>query len=97
MIREVITVLLPLLLPAVTFFLWVRLRNAYIRHNGGEVPPVERGVWFWLALAGGVLLLVWLALSALLAPGGRPGDAYVPPMLIDGKIVPGHSEPRVPR
>lgn len=94
MVREILSVLLPLLLPTATFFAWVSLRNAYIRHHGGDVPPVERGVWFWLALSGGVLVLLTLAVSALLAPGGTPEDRYIPPAVIDGKIVPGHFEKR---
>lgn len=92
MLRELVTVLLPLLFPTVTFVLWIKARNAYIRHHGGDVPPVERGVWFWLALSGGVLVLLSLGASALLAPAGKPSDQYVPPVFRDGKIVPGHFE-----
>lgn len=94
MLREILSVMLPLLLPTVTFFLWVWGRNAYIRHHGGDVPPVERGVWFWLALSGGVLVLLTLGVSAALSPGGQPDDLYVPPAVIDGKIVPGHFDKR---
>jgi hypothetical protein len=90
MARILLNYVLPLVAPALVFIVWTWARGAYIRSHGGQPPAIEDGPWFWLALAGGVLLLAVLAGSAMLTEGGRPGDTYVPPTVIDGKIVPGH-------
>ncbi len=93
MVRILLTYVLPLVAPALVFVLWTWARATYIRSHGGQPPAIEDGPWFWLTLAGGLLLLATLAGTALLTEGGKPGDKYVPPRVIDGKVVPGHHEP----
>jgi hypothetical protein len=80
--------------PTVFFLLWVWLRNRYLVTHNGDSPPIERGVWFWLVLSGGILSLIVFAITALVSPAGSPDDLYVPPQEVDGKIVPGHFESR---
>lgn len=92
MVRILLTYVLPLLAPALVFILWTWARAAYVRSHGGQPPAIEDGPWFWLALSGGLLLLLTLGASALLTESGRPGDTYVPPQVIDGKVVPGRHE-----
>lgn len=89
MLRIVLTYLLPFLAPATLFVVWVWLRARYVERHGGEPPEIEKGVWFWLFLAGGILVLITMGVTAFVTSGGRPGDVYVPPKVIDGKVVPG--------
>lgn len=92
MVRILLIYILPFLAPAMVFVLWTWARAGYIRSHGGKPPAIEDGPWFWLTLAGGVLVLLTLGATALLTESGRPGDVYVPPTVIDGKVVPGRHE-----
>lgn len=94
MIRLLLSTLIPLLAPTVFFFVWIWIRNRYVLDHDGKAPPVERGVWFWLLILGGVLVLAVFAVSALTGPSGAPDDRYVPPVEKDGVIIPGHFEKR---
>lgn len=89
MLRLILTAALPLLAPALVFLAWVWLRGRYVTRHGGQAPVIETSTWFWLAAAGLVLALGVLAVTAVLEPGGTPGQEYRPPVLIDGRIVPG--------
>lgn len=89
MLRVILTYLLPFLLPAIVFIVWTWLRARYIERHGGEPPRFEQGPWFWLFLAGGVLTLASIVATVLLQEGGKPGDTYIAPRVIDGEVVPG--------
>lgn len=82
MIRILLTYIVPLLLPAVLYFLWLRFSgNAQPR----QVP------WSWLAIAGVVLVAIVLAGLALL--GGTPDGVYEPAHMENGVLVPGRIRP----
>jgi Family of unknown function (DUF6111) len=71
------------LAPFAAFALWRRL------NPGAEPSP---GV-VWLALAGLGLALagaVWYGLEVSMGPG----TVYVPARVEDGRLIPGHTEPR---
>lgn len=87
MLRILLTIVLPILLPFAAFALYL----LYARRRavaGGEQPPGwATAPWPWLGLAG--LALVILALLLLLNSGSvEPGVEVVPPHLEDGRIVP---------
>ena len=82
MIRILLTYIAPLILPAVLYFLWLRMA-------GGEQD--RKVPWSWLVIAGVILVAIVLVGLALL-DGTRDG-VYVPPHMENGKIVPGHVEP----
>jgi len=84
MIRILLTYIVPLLLPAVLYFIWLRLAPVT---QPREVP------WSWLAGAG--VLLVAIVLAGLALLGGTPDGVYEPAHLEDGKVVPGrfHTNP----
>ncbi len=87
--RQVLSILLPLLLPTAAYVLYVHFMR---RRAGTGAGPEWRDVpWTWLAVAGGVLAAVVFAAYALLG-GAEPGATYKPPRLIDGKIEPGAFE-----
>jgi hypothetical protein len=84
--RQITEVVLPLVLPTLIYFGWV----LYMRSRGAiETPEMP---WAWLAVAGGLLLGVTFLALALFG-GAAPADVYVPPAIVDGKVVPGHFEP----
>ena len=80
----IIRLLVLLLLPIILFLIWRRFR----RGEGETAGPIDYGL---LGLA--VAILVGLGVMAM-TQGGDPGDEYVPPRVIDGKVVPGHIAPR---
>lgn len=83
MLRVLIFYVLPLLLPALLYLLWVILTQ-------GRPQPewLRQAPWGWLGLTGVVLLVVSMTVWALVG-GEPPGGKYQPPQLKDGEIVPG--------
>jgi Family of unknown function (DUF6111) len=89
MLRVVLTIALPLLLPTGLYMLWILALR----------PQEERGApgwaglpWAWLAGAGALLLAVVL-LVVTVGFGTAQRGAYVPPRYRNGHIIPGHIEP----
>ncbi len=72
------------LVPLAAFLMW---RQLAARTTG--LP-----IWLLGLMAGALgvagATLVWFALHE----GAPPGSVYVPPHVVNGRIVPGHSEPR---
>ncbi len=95
MSRILITYIIPFLLPAAVYAAWVWYRTGYVAERGGEAPRLERGPWPLLLFLGAVSALVVLSATALIR-GGSPDDIYVPPHLENGKLIPGHLEPKKP-
>jgi hypothetical protein len=92
MIRLLLTVILPLLLPTALYLLWaIAMRRAAA--SGDILRDLP---WPWLASAGLVLLVGALVLATQRIGGGEKG-VYVAPVAVDGRIVPGHFEPAPPR
>ena len=92
MARILLTYLIPFLLPVAVWFAW---------HKFFAKPPAPGEVtgayphqapWHWLGLAGLLLMAATLGTLAMFS-GGRPGEVYHPPEIIDGKIVPGRHVP----
>jgi hypothetical protein len=92
MSRIVFTYIVPFLLPATAYALWVWYRTRYVAQHGGEAPKLEQGPWPLLLFLGAVLALGVLGTTALTG-GGDPNSTYVPPHLEGGQLVPGHLEP----
>jgi len=93
MIRALLTIILPLLLPTGLYLLWaIAMRRA----AAAGIGDVLRGLpWPWLGAVGVVLLAGVLALLSLGFGSGERG-IYVAPHAVDGKIIPGHIEPVAP-
>ena len=85
--RIFLSYVLPLLLPTLVFLGWAWLMR-HQRAKGGH-EWWQEGPWFWLVVAGFVLMLGVLGVTAFWDTG-RPGQTYVPPVLENGKVVPGH-------
>lgn len=93
MSRIVLTYIIPFLMPAAVYAAWVWYRTRYADRHGGEVPQLEQGPWPLLLFSGAVFAFVVLGATALLS-GGSPDETYVPPYVENGKMVPGHLEPK---
>jgi len=92
-IRILLTVLLPMALPATVYFLWFanEHRKAAAAGEPEKVPRLGDVPWFVLASAGIAITAVVLLASTLYS-GDEPGATYVPPHLEDGRVVPGTSK-----
>ena len=82
MLRVVLTIVLPLLLPTFVYLLWMWI----VRRHRAALP------WIWLAGAG-VVLLAAVLLIVTVGFGTTAEGVYVPPRWEKGRIVPGHVEP----
>jgi hypothetical protein len=77
-----------LFLPAIVYGAYVYL----MRRSTGADKPLDEAPIFWLFGVGVVLMLGALIYFVQFSGGGKPGQAYYPPVYKDGKIIPGHFE-----
>ena len=101
MLRVFFTIVLPLVLPTALYLVWVRLSHSP-RAEGSQQESERGGTvrwtalpWVWLAAAGALLLALTLFVVTVHFGSSQPGT-YVPPHSEDGRIVPGHIEPKQP-
>ena len=90
MLRVLLTIVLPLLLPTALYLLWATaLRPG--RRNGAAVW----GALPWIWLAGMGVALLGIVLFVVTVHFGAPQEGvYVPPRWENGEIVPGHMQPK---
>jgi hypothetical protein len=89
MLRVLLTVVLPLLLPTAIYVAWVVFTSRSENHEKvriGTLPLV------WLAFAG-VILLALVLVTVTVHFGEPVSGRYVPPRYENGRVVPPHLEP----
>lgn len=87
--REILTLVVPLLLPTVIYVIWL----SAARSSGANGAVAWRKLpWVWLALSGVGFAAVVLFVVTVGFGTTTPG-VYVPPHIENGRIVPGHVEP----
>ena len=86
MIRIVLENLLLFFLPTLAYVAYRLLMSSTAGRKG---PGIDDAPFFLLFAAGAAVVIASLAFFASHS-GGRPGEAYAPPVMRDGKIVPGH-------
>ncbi|WP_374441753.1 DUF6111 family protein [Stella sp.] len=91
MTRILLTIVLPLLAPAILYAAWFLLarRSAAARAADPDAPP-PRVPWMALFLSGAALAaasLLWIAATG----GDAPWGDHRPPAFRDGAVVPGGS------
>ena len=92
MLRVLLTIVLPLLLPTALYLAWIRTTQW---ENEGSVR--WRALpWLWLVGTGTLLLILVLFVINVHFGNPEPG-VYVPPRWENGHIVPGHIEPQPQR
>jgi len=89
MLRVLLTIVLPLLLPTALYLFWATT----LRPARNEAIFWWALPWLWLAGAGVALLAIVLLIVTV--HFGTPQEGiYVPPRWENGHIVPGHMEPK---
>jgi hypothetical protein len=89
MLRVLLTIVLPLLLPSAIYMAWIAFAS---RSGNRDRAPLGAMPLVWLALAGVVLLAA--VLVTISVHFGEPvRGRYVPPRYEDGRVVPPHLEP----
>jgi hypothetical protein len=87
--RVIFTNLLLFCLPFAAWMVWLRL------FGPKDDKPAYQSRAVWLVAAGLVLVLINFFVLGQLT-GAAPDSVYVPPSVVDGKVVPGHFEPATP-
>ena len=91
--RILLFYVLPILLPTLAYLAWLAVeRRRVAQADGTGKRPWLDLSWLSLMLLGIVLAGVAGIVIRLTTVSGTQG-VYVPPRLIDGRIVPGHFEP----
>jgi hypothetical protein len=88
MTRVVLENVLLFLLPTLLYVGYVYLTREPGR---GATRVMDEAPLIWLFIAGAVLVIVTLVAFGSTS-GGKPGQHYEPPVMKDGRIVPGHIE-----
>jgi hypothetical protein len=89
MLREILTLVVPLLLPTVLYLVWIR---AVRWSEAGGQATWSKLPWIWLAVTGVALTALVLFVVTVHFGIATPG-IYVPPHFENGRIVPGHIDP----
>jgi hypothetical protein len=88
MIRFIIFRLWPAFLPLLVYIIWHRLKVRQAKKDGLPPPHFRDGPIYWVVLA-----CLGLAAASFIFFGAEMEErkgVYVPPMMRDGKLVPGH-------
>jgi len=89
MLRVLLTVVLPLLLPTAIYAAWIAVTSGSANREPVRLGPRSL---VWLAFAGVILLA--LVLVMVNVHFGEPvRGRYVPPRYENGQVVPPHLEP----
>jgi len=83
MLRILLTVLLPIALPLILYFLYVKVMRA--RQASGAPPPSRFA--FWVALGAAVLLIAGM-LTLGFSRGVPPGTKLISPHVENGEVIP---------
>src|SRR5205085_12464636 len=87
MLRVLLTIVLPLVLPTALYLAWIRTTQGA---EGG--PPRWRALpWVWLVGAGTLLLIVVLV-AVNVHFGNSQSGVYVAPRSVNCRVVAGHAE-----
>jgi Family of unknown function (DUF6111) len=89
MSRELLTLVVPLLLPTVLYLMWFRVMRRPEADGAVEWRALP---WMWLAVSGVALAALLLFVVTVHYGISTPG-VYVPPRDENGRIVPGHIVP----
>lgn len=93
MIRVVLENLILFLLPSLVYFAYVIMtrpdEQKERQGTRGNLQVLDDAPLLWLFAAGAVLVIVTLIAFGS-SSGGKPGQQYQPPVMKDGRIVPGH-------
>jgi hypothetical protein len=88
MLRKLLTVVLPFLLPILLYFLYLGWARRRAQASGAEPPPPwYEGPWLWAVVAGAGLVAVALV-AVRLHSGVPPGVAIESPRWEGDRVIP---------
>ena len=88
MLRKLLTVVLPIALPFLVYWVYVLLARRRARALAeGEPPGWQDAPWTWI-IASSVVLLAATLITTRLMSGAEPGAKIEPPRLSDGTVAP---------
>ena len=97
MLRKLLTVVLPLMLPTLIYMAYMMIeRRKAAASGGGSVSWWVGAPWVWL-ISGGVLLAAISLVTVALTGGFDTSGTYHPARLIDGRVIEGETTPSSPR
>jgi hypothetical protein len=85
-LRVILTIVVPLILPTALWFVWI----GATRRASESGATWQDAPWPWLA--GGGIVLAGAILYFVSVHFGEKGGRYVPSQYIDGELVPGRFE-----
>ena len=90
MIRQIVTIAVPLLAPTIAYILYIYFsrKNQEDEEEGREVPHWRQWPWVILVPSGALLAALSLFILGITGEQHDP-NTYIPPRLEDGKIIPG--------
>ncbi len=94
MSRILLSYVLPLILPLLLYCIWLAVHRWRRQASGAAVPEawgLRDAPWTWLFI-GGIALLGASLVSLALLGSSPPESKYVPSSIVDGEIVPSHTE-----
>jgi hypothetical protein len=96
MLRKLLTVVLPLMLPTLIYMAYMMIDRRKAAASGGAPVPWWVGApWTWL-ITGGVLLATIVLVTVALTGGFDTSGSYHPARLIDGRVIGGETTPSAP-
>ncbi len=93
MLRKLLTIVLPLVLPLLVYAIYLALARRKARLAGeGSLPRWQEAPWAAIFIASILLMIASLAVWRMNL-GVDPGVKLVPPRVVDGEVVPSHPVP----
>jgi hypothetical protein len=89
MLRVLLTIVLPLLLPTAVYMAWIAFTSSSAEHEKVRISALPL---VWLAFAG-VILLALVLVTVTVHFGEPVSGRYIPPRYENGRVVPPHLEP----
>lgn len=89
MTRILLTMVVPLILPSLSYLIWRAATGRALVTQGVAAMP-----WPWL-LGIGIVLTAMTLFVVSVRYGNSPNGTYVPPHIVGGAVVPGEVVPKL--
>ncbi|UEM04641.1 DUF6111 family protein [Skermanella rosea] len=96
MLRKLLLVVLPLMLPTLVYMAYMLVERRRAGASGGAVQPWWVGAPWTPLIVGGVALAGLTLVTVALTGGSDTTATYHPARLIDGRVVEGETTPSAP-
>ncbi|MCH2546962.1 MAG: hypothetical protein MK052_05080 [Alphaproteobacteria bacterium] len=83
----------PVFIPVLLYLLWLYLARRKADKNGEKKPTFFEGPWLWTLVATLALAVGAFMILGAVSNDGNTSGKYVPARVVDGEIIPAHTEP----